>query len=457
MTIASICVAAIVVYLFITNPKAETLLLKVFTVNLLYEGFINLGSFATIGGLVLKVADVLQIICVLLSVIIMIRRGVNPGLVAFVTAVVMSVVMLVVNPLNEMVRTFDSLDIVGDSKIMHYPSLDAQGIKTTFRLLAFALNATVISLCMTKEKWKEILDKYLQVGRIVIIYAWLEFVIKNILNLSILETVLSSIFGADLSVMTGLERNGLFVITGFNNEPSQFCMMLYSYFLVYLMSASYKRQTTWQRRITLSGLALMFLCGSFRLVGMLPVMLIIYMIVTENRTKAIGLTSAAAGLLVMLYFTGALDYYFGRLDNAMLFVETLDSSMVGGEAGRLNTIVEAFGVFLKRPILGIGPGQTFAYGFIPSMLAMTGLTGLVSWYGYMFFSIGGIRKTKNSAKWIWILVAVSVSWIYTDSIAIGYSIYVLAMAFSIRYHDALQESLRENRGEIAEESALWKF
>ncbi len=434
ITIAGALIAVYVIYLFATNMhRAETLLLRLFTINLIYEGFINAGYFITLSTQTFKVADLLQFVCALLSMLILMKKGFKGSLIAFVATILMSVAMLLVNPLNEMVRTFNGIDFVDNIKYMHYPSFDLQTVKTSLRLICFAINATAVAVCMTRDRWEKLLELYLKAGRIVIMYAWVEFVLKNIIHTTVTDTVIGYLFGVDRTIMSELERNGLFVITGFNNEPSQFCMMLYSYYLVYLMSRGYLRQTKAQIGWTLSGLVQMLLCGSFRIVGLLPVLLVLYLIVNRKNSRSILLVCVLSLAAVILYYTGALDYYLERLGRALLFAETLDASISGGEAGRLNTIIEAFQLFEKRPVFGIGPGQTFAFGFIPSMLAMTGLAGLAAWYALMFGTVGRLGESRDQGRWLAILLVISVSWIYTDSIAIGYSIYVIPMALSIRY------------------------
>lgn len=446
-TLASVLITVYVIYLFITNMhRAETLLLRLFALNLIYEGFINVGFFVTVSTQLFKVPDFLQFVCVFLSLLILLKRGFRIGLIAFIVAIGMSVAMLLLHPLQEMVRTFNGIDFVNNIKYMHYPSFDLQTVKTSVRLICFAINGTAVAACMTRERWLKILDMYLKVGRIVIIYAWIEFVLKNILNITFTETLIKSIFGTDTSLMTELERNGLFVVIGFNNEPSQFCMMLYSYFLVYLLSQGYLRQTKGQIRLTVSAIALMVLCGSFRAVGLLPILLILYLIQNRVNVRTIAVVCVLSIALIVLYISGALDYYLARLERALQFTQTLDATMGGGEAGRLNTIVEAFQVFLKRPLLGIGPGQTFAYGFVPSMLVMTGLLGIATWYHLMFGTIGQIGASANKRRWLLIALVVSISWIYTDSIAIGYSIYVIPMMLSIRYDASPAELPRQLNG-----------
>ena len=81
--------------------------------------------------------------------------------------------------------------------------------------------------------------------------------------------------------------------------------------------------------------------------------------------------------------TGNFDYLSDRL--ASVWIDYNSGSYFS--EGRLNTIFEAFSVFLKRPLVGCGLGTAFAYGFIPSILETFGLIGALYWYRIMFFKI----------------------------------------------------------------------
>lgn len=434
ITLAGAIVAVLTFYLFLTKARnAERLLISLFGLNLLYEGFINVGYFLIVSGQTFKVPDFLQFVMAFISVVILLYRGFDKNLCLFLLTIIISVFALVVFPLRELVRTFNGVDFINNMKYMHYPAFDLQTVKTSIRLMCFAVNGVAISKCINKEQWKIIKTKYLLAGRVVICYAWGEFILKNIFHLSITQSVIYYIFGSDTSIMTALSRNGVSVIIGFNNEPSQFAMMLYSYLIIYIISHEWEIQTRGQRYLTYSSIVLMILCGSFRPVAMLPILIILYLIAYGKPKQYIIIMMVVYSTLVLLQTLGFLDYYVTRLSRAFYFLRTGDLSIGGGEAGRLYTIFEAIHVFAKRPLFGIGPGQTFAYGFIPSMLAMTGIIGLATWYKMIFGTIGRIFRIIDRKKWLLIVSAISVSWIYTDSIAIGYSIYVIGIALEIRF------------------------
>ena len=440
VTLAGTFVGLFTIYIVLKNARsAETVLVKLFALNLLYEGFINVGYFITIGGQLFKVADFLQFVCVLISLPILIKKKPSVSVFVFIVIILTSVLLLIIAPYPELVRTFNGVDFINNKDYMHFPAFDLQTVKTSVRFICFVMNGAAVALCLNSITWGSILAKYIEMGRFIIGYAWAEFFIKNVLRLSFTQNIIQFVFGSDTSIMTGLVRNGLRVTIGFNNEPSQFCMMLYSYFIIYIISKAYLNQKKRQMVFTLSGLLLMLLCGSFRAITFLPIILLLYLVISDKPANKIAIMIVFSVGMIVLYVVGAFDYNLVRLSRALEFIETLDTSIAGGEAGRINTIIEAISVFIKRPLLGIGPGQTFAYGFIPSMLAMTGLLGLLSWYNAIFGSIGRVRESVNKNKWILILVVISISWIYNDSIGIGYSIYVLAIAFIIRFDEQIAE------------------
>lgn len=433
-SIAGIMISILTIWIVISKRGVEKKLIALFTLNLIYEGFVNIGYWGIVGNLTLKVSDFLQLIMVLYAALILLKKGMPIRTLIFTLCILASVFLLVTVPFDEPVRAFDALDKNERLyDVLHYVSLDTQCIKTTLRLICFAWNASAIYQCITVDDWLDIRNKYFKAGRYIIAYAWIEFVIKNIFHSGdFLQSFLQIFFQAANS--SNLYRNGLYSVVGLTGEPSQFAMIMFSYWLVYIIGKEWCNQTQYMRWFTMSSFILMFLSGSFRVVGMLPILLVMYMVVSEKSAKNIMIAGGISLIVIILSVSGMFDYYLGRLGNAVAFLKSLDASvMTGGEAGRLNTVVEAFRVWLKKPLFGIGPGETFAYGFIPSMLATTGLIGTISWYKLMFGTIGGISiSNKYSRKALLLVLVFSVSWIYTDSIAIGYSIYVFAMALEFR-------------------------
>lgn len=440
-SIAGLAVLIYVIYLFFEYGKnSNELLVKLFAINLVYESFINVGSFIIIGGQYFSVADFLQFISVFVSLFVITQSGTRVGLLAFLFAIIASVLSLLVQPYDEMVRTFNGIDYVNNIKFMHYPNFDLQTIKTSLRFICFGINSYAVSEVITEIEWRRIKSVFFRAGGFIIIYAWIEFILKNVLNVYITEQLIRIVFGKDTSNMSALIRNGVRVVIGLNNEPSQFCMMLFGYFVIYIVSKEYEIETRSEKLINASGILLMVLCTSFRVVGLLPILIILYFITKKSSNAVILSTFTLGVLLIVLYISGAMDYYLMRLGRTFYFLDTLDTSIGGGEAGRLNTIVEALRVFVKRPILGIGPGQTFSYGFIPCALVMIGVVGLGTWYVLMFGTIGELGDSISfNYDCVKILFILSIAWFYNDSISTGYSIRILAIALAMKFYNEAYE------------------
>lgn len=433
-TLAGILIGVISFIIIIRNVRdVRYILIDLFALNLIYEGFVNVGFFVKVSSQTFKVPDFLQFAMAFFSILVLLRRRANVRLMGFIISILISGAVLALFPYGELVRTFNSVDRINNLKYMHYPSFDLQTVKTSVRLICFAVNATAITSIIDSEVWQKIKKRYFAAGRFVICYAWVEFFLKNIFHSTITEKIIYIIFGSDTSTMTALSRNGLSVIIGFNNEPSQFAMMLYSYLIIYIISKEWLEQSRFQKTLTCSSLLLMIVCGSFRAVAFLPILVVLYLIASEKPYQIIVVACVVSFGIIILDTLGLSDYYLTRLSRAFYFIRTGDTSIGGGEAGRLYTILEAFQVFLKRPIVGIGPGQTWAYGFIPSMLVMTGAVGLITWYNLIFGYISNLHHVVKRNKWLFMILVISISWIFTDSIAIGYSIYVMGIAFSIRF------------------------
>lgn len=434
ISITGIITILIVVYIIFKKIKVEKIIISLFAFNLFYEGFTNIGYFVKFDLILFKVPDLLQFLIAIFSLVYFLKhKRISKFVVFFVLSILISVISINLFPYEHLVRTFDSLDYYNNLEYMHYVSIDIQVIKTSLRLIVFIWNAWAIASIITSLEWEKINEKYIKIGIIVIIISWGEFILKNLFGLFIFSDFINYIFGSDLKTITELTRNGFFVVSGFNNEPSQFTMMLYSYLLIYIISNHTMKRNKYYNFTALSSIVLMLLSSSFRVVAIIPVLLIV-LLVKEGRYRTITIAIAASALIaVVMIYTGFADYFLFRLGRTFQFLQTLDPQGIsGGEATRLNTIVEAMQAFKSRILFGLGPGTTWAYGFIPSMLVMTGIAGTFLWYKVLFNEIGHLSFNKLN-KSLFIICLISVSWIFTDSIGIGYSIYVLAIALSFKY------------------------
>ncbi len=415
----------IIVYTFftiITKRNASLSYLTIWTAAFLTEGCITAGIFMQIGGTTFSVGDYFQAVLIImsLSMCVKMQKANDVGLViVFILITVLNILSLAFFPLNELVRGYDALDrslqYYSVNDIYTYPTLGIQTYKTAIRYIIYIINALSFSSFITFEKWKKIEYAYIRTWKKILVYLVFEFITKNLLHWAGYISILDWFFGSGNTMMSvsNTTRNGLFVLIGFNNEPSHLLMIIIPFLLIYILSDFDDYNLQKKYSIIVVSLVICLLSGSFRAVGMMPIVLMFLVIKYRKNV----LTYSLIGILLLGLFifgsTGSFDYLANRINGVILDYSS-NSYYV---EGRLNTIVEAFDVFIKRPIIGCGLGTAFAYGFIPSILETFGLLGTMYWYRIMFYKIANIRAISHGYIY---MILLSIMWIYTNAISTGY-------------------------------------
>lgn len=438
-------VIAIIYLLFRTRGLVCQLLIGLFEIELIFAGLVNIGSFCDIGSFTISISDFLQIIQLPLSVIVLAVYSKEAckkrdALILFTLAVIASLAMIYLFPYGEAVRTFNAGDRYGaDSyQYYHYVSIDTQVIKTSVRFICFAFNACAVSMIIDNKGWEKIKKRWFGIGCVMIAFCWFEFLTVNFIGSNILDGFYRFLFGSVPN--HSIIRNGLHVLCGFTNEPSQLSMVCFDLLLIYIIGNGREYVNNWQHWLILSGFAIPILGGSFRFVGLFPILLAVYMAKSKSSGKKLLLIIALCLGCAIAYYFGAADYIINRLSGVFGFLKTGQVNIYNGESGRLKTITDALEVFVHRPIFGIGPGTTFAYGFIPSILVMLGFGGTLAWYNLFFREIGGRRCFINK-RLRGILLIISFAWIYTNAISTGYAVTTLALALELAFPSRSYEEI----------------
>ncbi|MBM6839390.1 hypothetical protein H9X77_14430, partial [Clostridium saudiense] len=89
---------------------------------------------------------------------------------------------------------------------------------------------------------------------------------------------------------------------------------------------------------------------------------------------------------------------------------------------RVVTLIESYKLFLKRPLFGMGLGTTYAFGFMPTMLATTGMMTFIAWFKLMFKTIGEYAKNKKN---LIIIIALIATWNLQGQMEPAYSLITL--------------------------------
>ncbi|SDJ26476.1 hypothetical protein [Proteiniclasticum ruminis] len=435
ISIFSVFIIFIIFIKLLSSKSFESIYIYVFMICIIVETFINTGYFLIVKGTIYKTADFLQVILALLSILVIFeRRTINAKhsisfLLLFIV-ILLNLTILKLSPYEGLVRNFDALDRIS-LEWYSKPELNVQSFKSALRILLFIYNALILKLIITKDKWENVKREINKFGIFIIIFCWFEFITKNIFNIN-LKPLTDALFGNVIKNDMLLTRNNLFTIHGLASEPSQLAMILFYFMVFYIISDNAIKDKFWLNMLIWSSVILMFFSGSFRFIGLVPWIIIIYLIKEDVNYKVIGIFIFIVLSTLIAYYFGFLDYFLTRFERVLTFVSKGTISTDSSEAARLNTVIESFKVFLKRPIFGIGLGTTFAYGFIPSILATMGLTGTLVWYYIIFKQIGNIRI---NTKYFSIVSCFTLCWIYTSAIDVAYLSIVLAYAIEMYFSD----------------------
>lgn len=429
-----ICLVVLAISLVISKRSIVDSYFSVWQLAFVVEGCVTAGTFLSTRSFSLSWGDYFQIVLLFLAVIMSLceRKPISIYFRVFFIIVIGNLLILAFFPLKELVRDYAALDrsltYYSVSDIYVYPKMGIQPIKTAVRFLVYIANALSLFYFISIERWTVIVNKYISIWKFVLKYLTFEFIIKNIFHRYRYIQILDWFFGSKgaMTRVSTIRRNGLFTLIGFNAEPSHLLMVAIPFLIVYVLSDVDDYSVKKKYMIILYTFFVCFLSGSFRAVGMLPIVLVFMLIKFKGNPFLYG------GIIVFLIsafligVTGNFDYLSDRL--ASVWIDYNSGSYFS--EGRLNTIFEAFSVFLKRPLVGCGLGTAFAYGFIPSILETFGLIGALYWYRIMFFKIARVKYIRHGVIYMLLL---TVMWIYTNAISTGYIETTLMLCLAISF------------------------
>lgn len=420
---------------------------------LLTEGVISAGFFIRIGDISISPGLFFQVLLFLVAFFV--RRNNRERkdrqlIFIFVLLVIINVGMLAIDPLKELVRSYGaadrSLEYYSIEDIYIYPSVGMQTITTALMFVLFVINALSFSSYISEEEWKKIEYGYIRIWKYLLYYLLFEFITKNIFHWYGYVKLLDWFFGADgvMVYVSSVSRSGLLVLIGLNVEPSHLLMLIIPFLFVYVLSDYDEKKGRKKNAYIILTFILSVLSGSFRAVGMIPIIFLLMIIEYKPNGKIVASFSLLLITGFLLESLGLLESLERRLSSLIATVTNYNAGSYFAE-GRVNTIIEAFGIFIKRPLFGCGLGTAFAYGFIPSALETFGLIGTMYWYRIMFFRVGNIRRIRNGRKY---MILLTIMWFYTNAISTGYMGTTLILCLSIAfYRDKLVYPEKNHRKE----------
>lgn len=387
------------------------------------ELFVNAGYMFSVGEYELLYKEFVLVIVIIYSLFFILTKRIEKKMLLFgillLNSIIVTEVLLTINPLNQ--------EILRNSKYI-VPEMAIYSLLITLRIVFIILIALALKIVLNRENLVKIVNYIYKFGSLILVVCYTEWVTKNLFKSEIFINVVTDIFGKGrFTVDTILTRGSLHSIQGFMREPAHLTEGIFYCLVLIILSNIEKKRIN---KFLLMALPLLLLSGSFSVLIYVGCLFIIY--IAKNRITPVPVSIITLAIVVIIPFfitTNIFQYYVFRLTNSLNFFNANDAALLlTSEGVRINSIIETFKVFIKRPLFGIGLGMPYSYGFISVFLASVGSFGVILWFQFIFNVFG---EVKINTKIIFVIIAISVSWMFTGNIENAYSIVTLLIAFSL--------------------------
>jgi len=417
---------AVVIYLILKNKKVDIIYIKLITLTICIEAFVNLGYFFKINSFELQYAEFLLIILGFVSIYQLIIHKVNKNLlilvILLITSVLISNILLIIIPFQKPIISFGMSWNAYFSGNMILPTFTVQTIKMTIRIFLFALIVISSNKILTKDNINYVISIFLKFGLFIIFIGFVEFIIKNMFQSNVFGLFTSWFFGiGEWTLESLLERGNTYALQGFTREPAHFALSLFILGFVLICKTDMKKRTMYLLAILIT----MVLSRSFSAIIYIGTLYFVYTIVNKKYIAFSLIPILYIGFLVLNNYLG---YYIDRLANIYSIFISSNINFNSSEYIRILSILENFKIFLNRPLFGIGVGTSYAHAFIPTFVASVGIIGFSLWFMLVFKGIAKLKFTYSNTIIILLLLF---TWTFTGTIATAYSMTTLLIALSI--------------------------
>ena len=284
-----------------------------------------------------------------------------------------------------------------------------ESVKIYFSIIIYILNAYIIKYFLTKNVFVNLMRKIFKGCLILVCFGYIELFFKKILLYpNVILDFIDFAFG-DVSTSynsAGVEKNGVYLLQGFQAEPSQFVLHLFTIALlgIIINEITYKDINKIDKFALINVcliFLLMLLSGGFSAL-LCCGLIILFGIAIHGRWYNMSfksfLKSCLALFIVALIGTGVIynllndaeSYWGERIRLTLTVIEYMFTpgglamlNYADSSLARFISIVQVFENFLDRPLLGLGVGYLFAHDSLVSFLADFGVVGTFLWYKFI--------------------------------------------------------------------------
>ena len=413
------------IYFFIRrrNYNVKKVWIEIFIVACFIKLNIGMGYFIKLGNYEVLYDEVMTAVLFVLSIIVIFKYRENKSKqvilysLFFLISAILSLFFCWAIPLD--IPTFSDLSL-WDPYVLgqiqkEYITINPYSFIIFIRLLLFCIIAIAFQKVVGKLEFKKIVIILAKLSSIMFMF-WIIESIFSLIESDAFRIFANKFFGvASASYTSIFQRSGIIVLYGFMKEPSQLNLCLFQNIIIIYAFIKYSNNKTFSYIKIISCLILLLLVSAMSsilyILAFMFILLIDYLFNKKiNKTQKIIFMSFVL-LASLIMGISLYNKYEDRILVALSIVFNGEQELIDGhvsEFARLLSIQNAFTIFFKRPLFGIGTGITSAHTMIPVVLADFGLVGSI----LLFLTYKSLIKHKmtipNLLKLIGLIIIFSI-------------------------------------------------
>lgn len=268
------------------------------------------------------------------------------------------------------------------------------------RVAVFIATAMAASAVLSRKDLPRIVNLVLLSFKIHVAFVAFEMVTKQLFHSAASISIRDLLLPSFDSAFTAIQyRGSLVMLHGLTREPSHLSLAFFLFLILMMLArrsgCTRKNNAGWVVAVVL----VLFASSSFSSMAYLCFALIFgFVFMAERKVgtacgkKDLVLTTAPFLILAIgalgMFFVISDGYYAAKFYNVF---DNLDNivrgryDLIRSDAGmpRIISMFESFGVFLERPLFGIGLGSIAPHSGVIALLAGLGLVGAISWFCFL--------------------------------------------------------------------------
>lgn len=323
---------------------------------------------------------------------------------------------------NEMIFPYDGLIIARDwdayiAGIDSKEKIDLNYIYFVtlyLKMIFYIILTYIIKSEFTIEELLMVGSNVLKYSKFVIVYGFIEYTIKNILDLPDIITTLSKIvLGSDIQTSI---RGDLYGLVGLTTEPSHFAMCIFNLIILNFILRKVKEKVVcdiyiYNKLELILLFILLILTRGFSAYWYFIIIISIYFTLKNNMYDLsikilvkyilffVILLVGIVYIINIVIETSAYSNIISRINQIIYLLNEVDFNSnieayayIGSSLARFISIHDGFIDFLNRPLLGLGLGVELVHSGIVMLLTDIGLIGIYFLLKIVLFKINNRIK-----------------------------------------------------------------